>query len=112
MTFYLSLHITIGNKTKTGSQQIVRPSTLAAYNNIHMGNVYYTRRNTKKATKCAVQTNQQVKGRQNLSSQTILDMLNQLSLYSYMTAAIVWVHLYLHLRNCFRKPRKEVLDKR
>ena len=54
-----------------------------------MGNVYCKT----KATKCAVQTNQQVQGRQSLSSQTILDMMNQLSLYSYMTAAIVWVYL-------------------
>ena len=27
---------------------------------------------------------------------------------NYITATIVWVYLYLILRNCFRKPRKEV----
>jgi len=27
-------------------------------------------------------------------------------------AAIVWVYLYFILRNCFRKPRKDVQDER
>jgi len=35
-----------------------------------------------KASKYAVQTNQQMQGCQSRSSQTILEMLNQLSLYS------------------------------
>ena len=44
--------------------------------------LYKTQKHKTKVTKCAVQTNQQVKGCQSLSSQTILEMLNQLSLYS------------------------------
>jgi len=31
---------------------------------------------------------------------------------TYMTAALVLVYLYLILRNCFRKPRKDVQDER
>jgi len=29
-----------------------------------------------------------------------------------MTASVVWVSLYLILRNCFQKPRKDVQDER
>jgi len=33
--------------------------------------------------------------------------------YIHVTAAIiVWVYLYLILRKCFRKPRKDVQDER
>jgi len=39
-------------------------------------------------------------------------VLPKVKFLNYMTAPIVWVYMYSILRNCFRKPRKSVLDAR
>jgi len=56
---------------------------------------------------CAVQTNQQVKGCQSLSSQRILEMLNQLSLYSVVIKIIYlkYTGVYPYLPLATNAPR-------
>ena len=57
-------------------------SWLAIIINIKYGKSVLYKTQTQNKSNCAMQTNQQVQACQSLRSQTILEMLNQLSLYS------------------------------